>query len=99
MSDNLKIQKFKIINIKKFYQKIKVFSTFVISIVKDSLIQVVFYALKKQDRPTFGILSNQCLSHICICSVANTTENFSETKFRRKKSKFLVCGKIPIIQF
>ena len=65
--------------------------------MKDSLVQVVFYALKKQDRPTFGILSNQCLSH--ICSVANTTENFSETKFRRKKSKFLVCGKIPIIQF
>ena len=69
MSDNLKIQKFKIINIKKLCQK-KKFVTFVISIVKDSLIQVIFYALKMQDRPTFGVLSNQCLSH--ICSVANT---------------------------
>ena len=50
-----------------------------------------------QDRPTFGVFSNQGLSH--LCSVANTAENFSETKFRKKKSKFLVYGKTPIIQF
>ena len=67
------------------------FITFVISIVKDSHIQVVFYALSMQDRPTFGVLSNQGLCH--LCSVATTTENFSETKFRKKKSKFLVYGK------
>ena len=67
------------------------FVTFVISIVKDSHIQVVFYALSMQDRPTFGVLSNQGLWH--LCSVATTTENFSETKFKKKKSKFLVYGK------
>ena len=39
-----------------------------------------------QDRPTCGVLSNQGLCH--LCSVANTTESFSETKFRKKKSKF-----------
>ena len=44
-----------------------------------------------QDRPTFGVLSNQGLCH--LCSAATTTENFSETKFRKKKSKFLVYGK------
>ena len=48
------------------------FVTFVISIVKDSQIQVVFYALSMQDRPTFGVWSNQGLCH--LCSVANTTE-------------------------
>ena len=52
---------------------------------------------KCKDRPTFGALSNQGLCH--LSSVANTTENFSETKFRKKKSKFLVYGKTPIIQF
>ena len=67
------------------------FVTFVISIIKNSHIQVVFYALSMQDRPTFGVLSNQGLCH--LCSVATTTENFSETKFRKKKSKFLVYGK------
>ena len=36
-----------------------------------------------QDRPTFGVLSNQGLCH--LCSVATTTKNFSETKFRKKK--------------
>ena len=50
-----------------------------------------------QDRPTFGVLSNQGFCH--LSSVATTTENFSETKFRKKKSKFLVYGKTPIIQF
>ena len=50
-----------------------------------------------QDRPTFGVLSNQGLCH--LCSVATTTENFSETKFRKKKSKFFVYGKTSIIQF
>ena len=44
-----------------------------------------------------SVFSNQGLSH--LCSVANTTENLSETKFRKKKSKFLVYGKTPIIQF
>ena len=44
-----------------------------------------------QDRPTFGALSNQGLCHLCW--VANTTENFAETKFRKKKSKFLVMEK------
>ena len=38
-----------------------------------------------QDRPTFGVLRNQGLCH--LSSVANTTENFSETKFRKKKIK------------
>ena len=50
-----------------------------------------------QDCPSFGVLSNQGLCH--LCSVANTTEKFSETKFRKKKSKFLVYGKTSIIQF
>ena len=50
-----------------------------------------------QDRPTFGVLSNQGLGH--LCSVANTTESFSETKFRKKNQHFLVYGKTPIIQF
>ena len=45
-----------------------------------------------QDRPTFGVLSTQDLCH--LCSVANTTENFSESKLRKKKSKFLVYGKL-----
>ena len=44
-----------------------------------------------QDRPTFGVLSNQGLCH--LSSVATTTENFSESKFRKKKSKFFVYGK------
>ena len=44
MSDNLKIQTFNVIIIKKFCQK-KKFVTFFISIVKDIQIQVVFYAL------------------------------------------------------
>ena len=67
------------------------FVTFFISIVKDRHIHAVFYALSMQDRPTFGVLSNQGLCQ--LCSVATTTENFSETKFRKKKSKFLVYGK------
>ena len=67
------------------------FVTFVISIVVDRHIQVVFYALSMHDRPTFGVLGNQGLWH--LCSVATTAENFSETKFRKKKSKFLVSGK------
>ena len=73
------------------------FVTFVISIVKDSHIQVAFYALSMQDRPTFGVLSNQGLCH--LCSVATTTEIFSETKFRKKKSKFWFMEKHTIIQF
>ena len=41
-----------------------------------------------QDRPTFGVLSNQGLCH--LCSVANTTKNFSETKkaLERKNQNF-----------
>ena len=39
-----------------------------------------------QDYPTFGAFSNQGLCH--LCSVANTTEKFSETKFRKKNSIF-----------
>ena len=50
-----------------------------------------------QDRPTFGALSNQGLCH--LCSVATTTKNFSENKFRKKKYKFFFYGKTPIIQF
>ena len=73
------------------------FVTFVISIVKDSHIQVIFYALSMQDHPTFGVLINHGICH--LCSVATTTENFSETKFRNKKSEFFVYGKTPIIQF
>ena len=37
-----------------------------------------------QDRPTFGVLSNQPLCH--LCSAANTTENFSEINLERKKN-------------
>ena len=44
-----------------------------------------------QDRPNFGVLSNQGLFH--LCSVATTTENFSETKFRKKKQNFWFMGK------
>ena len=60
-----------------------------------------------QDRPTFGVFSNQGLSHLCL--VANTTNNFSETKFRKKKSKLglwentyhtiFIYGKMLIIEF
>ena len=39
-----------------------------------------------QDRPTFGALSNQGLCHLCWA--ANTTEIFSETKFRKKNQTF-----------
>ena len=65
--------------------------------MKNIQIQVVCYALSMQDCPTFGVLSNQGLCH--LCSAANTTEKFSETKFSKKKSKFLVYGKTSIIQF
>ena len=44
-----------------------------------------------QDRPTFGVLSNQGLCH--LCSVATTTENFSETKFTKKNQYFWFMGK------
>ena len=54
--------------------------------MKESTIQVVFYALKMQHRPTFGALSNQGLYHLFL--VANTTESFSETKFRKKNQNF-----------
>ena len=84
MSDNLKIQKFEIIIIKKFCQKIKVR-------------YFCYINCEMQDRPTFGVLSNQGLCD--LCSVANSTKNFSETKFWKKKSKFLVYGKTPIIQY
>ena len=60
-----------------------------------------------QDRPTFGVLSNQGLCH--LCSVATTTENFSETKFRKKNQNFwfmentyhtiFIYGKMLIIEF
>ena len=40
-----------------------------------------------QDRPTFGVLSNQ--GHCHLCSVATTTENFSE----RKNQNFWFMGK------
>ena len=52
---------------------------------------------RNQGRPTIGVLSNQGLCH--LCSVANATEIFSENKFRKKNSNFLVYGKTPIIQF
>ena len=39
-----------------------------------------------QDRPTFGALSNQGLSHLCL--VANTTKNLTENKFTNKKQFF-----------
>ena len=39
-----------------------------------------------QHRPTFGALSNQGLYHLCL--VANTTESFSKTKFRKKNQNF-----------
>ena len=48
-----------------------------------------------QDRPTFGPLSNQGLCHLSQAQ----PKKFSETKFRKKKSKFLVYGKTPIMQF
>ena len=44
-----------------------------------------------QDLPTFGVLSNQGLCH--LCSVANTTENLSENKFTSKKQLFVVWRK------
>ena len=44
-----------------------------------------------QDCPPFGVLSNQGLCR--LSSVATTTENFSETKFRKKKSNFWFMGK------
>ena len=73
MSDNLKIQKFKIITIKKFSQKLKVccFS---------------YINCKCKDRPTFGALSNQGLCH--LCSAANTIKNISEINLERKNQNF-----------
>ena len=61
-----------------------------------------------QDRPTFGVLRNQGLCHLCL--VATTTENLSETKVRKKKSKnfglwentyhtIFIYGKMLIIEF
>ena len=44
-----------------------------------------------QDRPTFGVLSNQGLCH--LRSVATTTDSFSETKFRKKNQNFWFMGK------
>ena len=73
------------------------FVTFVISIVKDSHIQVVFYAFSMQDRPTFGVLSNQGFCH--LCSVANTTENFQKLNLERKQQNFWFMEKHIIIQF
>ena len=55
------------------------------------------FSMQMKDRPTFGVLSKQGLCQ--LCSVANTTEYFSEIKFIKNKSKFLVIEKIPIIQF
>ena len=46
---------------------------------------------KCKDYPTFGALSNQ--GNCLLCSVANTTEIFSENIFRKKKSNFLVYEK------
>ena len=85
--DNLKIQ-----NSKKSLKNFALFVIFVISFVKDSAktIQVNFYALQKQDRPTFKALSNQGLCH--LCSVSNTTQSFSEKKLQTKHN-ILVCGK------
>ena len=62
-----------------------------------------------QDRPTFGVLRNQGLCH--LCSVATTTENFSETKVRKTKNRkifglwentyhtIFIYGKMLIIEF
>ena len=96
MSDNLKNQKFEIIIIKKFCQKIKVCYFCYINCERQPNAGR-FLSIVKARRPTFGVLSNQGLCH--LCSVANTTENFSEAKFRKKKSNFLVYGKTLIIQF
>ena len=59
------------------------------------------------DRPTFGVLSNQGLCY--LCSAANTTENISETKFKKKNQIFglwkntyhtiFIYGKMLIIEF
>ena len=43
-----------------------------------------------QDRPTFGVLSNQGLCH--LCSVANTTENFQKLNLERKNQNFWFMG-------
>ena len=59
-----------------------------------------------QDRPTFGALSKQGCCH--LCSVANTTQNFSQNKFTNKKQLFglwrknhtvSIYGKMLVIEF
>ena len=95
MSDNLKIQKFNKIIIKKFCQKIKVCYFCYINCERRT-ISGRFLCIVNA-RPFNLVLRNQGLCH--LCSVTTTTENFSETKFRKKKLKFFVYGKTSIIQF
>ena len=96
MSDNLKIQKFKIIIIKKFCQKINVCYFCYIN-YKRQPHSGRFLCIVNARPATFGVLSNQGLCH--LCSVATTTENFSETKFRKKNQNFWFMEKHTIIQF
>ena len=90
MSHNLKIQKFKTIIIKKFCQKINVCYFCYINCKRQSH-SGRFLCIVNARLANLWCFVNQGLCH--LCSVANTTENFSETKFRKKKSKFLVYGK------
>ena len=57
MSDNLKIQILKYINIEKFCQSLKVrYFRYIFVKVSSKTVQVISYALKMQDRLTFVAL-------------------------------------------
>ena len=87
MSDNLKIENFKIIIIEMFCQKLKVCYFCYINCERQLEVNSGrFLCILSANRPNFCALSNQGLSH--LCSVANTTENFSQITFRNKKSIF-----------
>ena len=93
MSDNLKVQNFKIIIVEIF------FFTFVISFVKYRFetIQGVFYALLRQGRPIFSALSKP--RSLSLVFGYKDNPKFFRKKIRNKKINFLVYGKTAITQF
>ena len=88
MSDNLKIQKFKIIIIEKFCQKLKVcyFYYFICERQLEDNSGRFLCIVKARSFNFFGTLSNQGLCH--LGSLANRTQTFSKIKIRNKKQLF-----------
>ena len=85
MSDELKIQKIKIIVIEKFCQKLKVF--FVISFVKDSSRQFRSFSMHCKSK-TVQLLVLWAIKVFVTCVRLQTQPNFSENKFRNKEQHF-----------